>query len=233
MEKVNWLTTTDDPELQEAARQKIEALRHFEQEVPAVFIVHDLANFSVVYMSPRGLQGLKTTLEEIRQLKAEYNYYYFNPEDAKDYVPRIAALLERNNDEWVTYFQQVRPSPDHEWTWHMSSTRILLRDQGGKPRLCITMSVPVETVHPIASKVERLLEENTFLRSNHHIYASLTRREREILRLMALGVNSTEIAGRLHISEATASTHRRNIRNKINAQTPYDITRFAQAFDLI
>lgn len=234
MEKVNWLTTTDDPELQEAARQKIAALRQFEHEMPCMLIVHDITDSTVVYMSERGLQGLGATLEEVRQLKTEYYDRYFNPEDAKEYVPKIFGLLERNNtDEIVTFFQQVRRSPDHEWQWYISSTRILLRDKEDKPRLTITMAVPVETIHPVASKVDRVMEENTFLRSNHHIYASLTRREREILRLMALGVNSTEIAGRLHISEATASTHRRNIRNKINAQTQYDITRFAQAFDLI
>ena len=234
MERVNWLKSTDDPELQEAARKKIESLKSFEDQCPCVFIVHDITDSTVVYMSKWGLKNLGTTLEAIRLDMVEYHSRYFNPDDAKDYVPKILGLLERNNnDEFVTYFQQVRRSPEHEWTWYLSSTKILLRDHRQKPRLIITMSMPVETIHPMASKVDRLLEENSFLRRNHHVYASLTRREKEILRLMALGVNSTEIADKLHISEATASTHRRNIRNKINAQTPYDITRFAQAFDLI
>lgn len=230
----DWLNSTEDPELQEAVRQKIAALQVFEHEMPCVFIAHDITDWTVVYMSERGVTHLGTTLEEIRQLKTEYFNRYFNPDDAKDYVPKIFALLERNNsDEFVTYFQQVRRSPDEEWTWYLSSTKILLRDRNGKPRLTITMAVPVDTTHPVSSKVDRLMEENSFLRGHHHIFASLTKREKEILRLMALGVNSTEIAEKLHISEATASTHRRNIRNKINAQSPYDITRFAQAFDLI
>lgn len=50
---------------------------------------------------------------------------------------------------------------------------------------------------------------------------------------MALGLSSSEIAVELHISEATASIHRRNSRTKLNAQTTYDILRFAQAFDLV
>lgn len=234
MQQVNWLTTTDDPELQEAARKKIETLQSIEKEMPCVLIVHDITDSTVVYMSRWGVENLGTTLEAIRQLKTEYYDRYFNPEDAKDYVPKIFGLLERNNsDEFVTFFQQVRQSPEHEWRWYLSSTKILLRDGEGKPRLTVTLAVPVETIHPMASKVDRLLEENNFLRRHHHIFASLTRREREVLRLMALGVNSNEIAEQLHISEATASTHRRNIRNKINAQSPYDITRFAQAFDLI
>ena len=50
---------------------------------------------------------------------------------------------------------------------------------------------------------------------------------------MALGFNSSEIAGKLHISENTAATHRRNIKKKLNAESNYEITIFAQAFDLI
>jgi DNA-binding CsgD family transcriptional regulator len=234
MKKINWLNSADDPELQEAARQKIATLQLFEQEMPCVFIVHDIVHSSVVYMSKRGLDQLGTTLEEIRLSNAEYHARYFNADDAKDYVPKIFGLLQRNNsDESVSYFQQVRFSPEQDWVWHLSTTKILLRDRAGKPRLTITLAMAVDTIHPVAAKVDRLLEENNFLRQHHHIFASLTKREKEILRLMALGINSTEIAQKLHISEATASTHRRNIRNKLNAQTPYDITKFAQAFDLI
>lgn len=231
---INWLMTTNDHELQEKTRQKIATLQQFEKEMPCVFVVHDIADFSVVYMSRRGREILGVTLEEIRLPSEEYHARYFNTDDAKQYLPKIRSLLENNReDEMVSYFQQVRPSPDHDWQWYLSSTRIFLRSCKGKPVLIITMAVPVDTIHPIGSKVDRLLEENSFLNGKQAIFDSLTRREKEILKLMALGVNSTEIAEKLHISEATANTHRRNIRSKINAQTNYDITRFAQAFDMI
>jgi DNA-binding CsgD family transcriptional regulator len=77
------------------------------------------------------------------------------------------------------------------------------------------------------------LEENNFLRKNHELFSSLTKREKEMLKFMALGKNSTEIAAIFHISEKTAVTHRRNIRSKLNAQTNYDLVCYAQAFDLI
>jgi DNA-binding CsgD family transcriptional regulator len=233
-EKERLLMTTNDYDLQEKLEEKIETLRLFEKEIPAVFVVHDLRDFSVVYMSQRGLDFLGVQLENIRLGNAEYHARYFNPEDAETYVPKILDLVERNNgDELISFFQQVRPSPDHEWSLYLSSIKIFLRDNEGKPRLTITMAVPMATDHPFAGKVDRLLEENNFLRRNQKIFASLTQREKEILKLMALGINSNVIAGKLHISEATANTHRRNVRRKINAQNNYDITRFAQAFDLI
>jgi DNA-binding CsgD family transcriptional regulator len=108
-----------------------------------------------------------------------------------------------------------------------------MRNDKGAPTHCITLAMPIHPGHHITVKVNRLLEENNFLRKYKHVFAALTHREKEIMRLMALGKNSADIAATLNISEKTVSTHRRNIKNKLNAQSSYDITRFAQAFDLI
>ena len=229
-----WLDPSTDPQLQEETKKKIKALQAFEQEVPAVFIIHSLITNSVVYMSKRGLDILGVTLDEIRMNNPEYHDRFFNAEDAASYVPKIFGLVEKNNtDDMISFFQQVRPSEKEDWTWYLSATKIFLRDKNNKPLLTLTMSLPIETTHHITTKVERLLQENNFLRKNHHVFASLTKREIEILKRIALGQNSAEIAQSMNISETTANTHRRNIRKKINAQSPYDITRFAQAFDLI
>ena len=62
---------------------------------------------------------------------------------------------------------------------------------------------------------------------------SLSKREKEVLRLLAKGQNSTEIAEALFISEATVKTHRKNIRNKLQAESTFDLLQFAQAFNLV
>ena len=223
-----------DEELKDEMNKKLSELQACEKFIPAVFIVHDLVNESLVYMSEKGLSILGITLDEIKLPINEYHDRFFNPEDVPNYVPKVFGLIERNNtDEMVTFFQQVRSSPNEDWTWYLSATKIFMRDKNEKPLLTLTLAIPIDSKHHITTKVERLLQENNFLRQHQHLYASLTKREIEILKQMALGMNSSEIAAQLHISEKTASTHRRNIRSKLNAQTNYDITRFAQAFDLI
>ena len=223
-----------DPELRQGIHQKLSALQEYEKEIPAVFIVHELPHFAVVYMSERGRKILGVSLDEIRMSGPEYVSRYFNPEDAATYVPKLQQLLERNqNDEMISYFQQVRSTPEEDWTWYLSSTKIFFRDQNAQPLFTLTMAVPIEAQSHITTKVERLMHENNFLHQKKEVFGSLTRREKEILKMMALGLHSGEIAVNLHISDATAATHRRNIKAKLRAQTHYDLVRFAQAFDLI
>jgi two-component system NarL family response regulator len=57
--------------------------------------------------------------------------------------------------------------------------------------------------------------------------ARLGRREREVLRLVAQGRRSAEIAEDLHISVATVEVHRRNIMRKLGLRTVAELTRYA------
>ena len=204
-------------------------------QLPGVLTIHDLRNWTIVYMSKMGLQSINKKIEDIvGQTSAEYHEQYFNEDDAKDYVPRIKDLLERNNnDEIVTYFQQVRFARDSEWQWHMSSVRILTRNNEGLPLLAIVISFPIDAMHHMAAKAGRLLEENNFLRKNISQYTRLSKREREILRLMALGRSSSETAEALFIACTTVETHRKNIRQKLGTNSYFEICQYARAFDLI
>lgn len=220
--------------LQKQVDEKIEQIRAIENYFPGVVIIHDIRKSTVVYMSQLGRDYLGVSNDELREMGTEYYNRFFNIEEAKDYVPKILGLLERNNDsEIICHFQQVRRSPKEDWVWHLSYTRIFFRDEHGMPLLTLTTSLPVDAQHHIAAKAQRLLEENNFLRKNYQVFDQLTKREKEILRLMALGASSEEMAATLHISGTTDNTHRRNVKRKLKISSNYDIIRFAQAFDLI
>lgn len=55
----------------------------------------------------------------------------------------------------------------------------------------------------------------------------LARREREVLRLIAEGARSAEIAAQLHITVATVEVHRRNIMRKLGLRTVAQLTKHA------
>lgn len=55
----------------------------------------------------------------------------------------------------------------------------------------------------------------------------LTLREREVLRLIALGLQTSEIAARLGLRLKTVETHRRNMREKLGLSSPVELVRYA------
>ncbi len=61
----------------------------------------------------------------------------------------------------------------------------------------------------------------------------LTKREREILALIAQGLTDKEIAEKVFLSPLTATTHRKNILSKLGLKNKVELTRFALENKLI
>jgi DNA-binding NarL/FixJ family response regulator len=94
----------------------------------------------------------------------------------------------------------------------------------------------------IVSAVDSILHQKTFF-SSRRAYMSnpapkpepvasnelsgLTPRELEVLRLVAEGMTSREIGGRLGITEKTVEAHRSNFMGKLNLRSVGEVVRFA------
>ncbi len=223
------------PSLEKIITESVSGIAAVASQLPGVVIIHDLRDRSVVWMSPLGLKQLNVKLADVvGQSLDQYHNKYFNPEDAKDYGPKIMEWLERDKEgETLTHFQQVRYHGYEDWVWHVGTIKVLLRDDDHKPILVIAMSFPIDAMHHMTAKASRLLEENNFLRRNFSDYATLTNREQEVLRLMAMGKSSAETAEELFITVTTVETHRRNIKQKLKTNSYYKLSMYARAFDLI
>ena len=216
--------------------KKIAEIAKTADDYPGIVIIHNVKeNFNKTeYMSPRGLKLLGTTMTELQALGGDYFPTYFNMEDAKDYIPIMLEMLKKNDiNEVYSFFQQVRHSPTADWNWYSSSSKLILKDKNGEPLLCVTFAIPMNATQHLTHKVSRLLEENNFLKAHFKEFALLTKREKEILKLLALGKSSTEISTILHITSETVKTHRKNIYQKLHIKSSFDISEYSRAFDLI
>lgn len=74
----------------------------------------------------------------------------------------------------------------------------------------------------ISGKVKQWLNN-----SEPRVSASLTKREREILQLVALGKDSQQIANHLKISKFTVDTHRKNIHQKLGIKSNTGLVKYA------
>lgn len=57
--------------------------------------------------------------------------------------------------------------------------------------------------------------------------SALTRREREVLKLLAEGQRTAGIATRMHLAPATVDVHRRNLMRKLDLHTVAELTKYA------
>ncbi|MGM0125800.1 two-component system, NarL family, response regulator NreC [Enterococcus sp. AZ194] len=65
------------------------------------------------------------------------------------------------------------------------------------------------------------------------LYASLSKREKEILPLIALGYNNKDISERLFISVKTVEAHKANIRKKLNIEGYAGLLRYSLKHHLV
>ena len=218
----------------ESLREKIEAFAPQAEAMPSVVIIQQLEPFQSIFMTSRGLKELGITMEDLKEMGTDYLQRFFNLEDSEDYLEKLKKLLVTNDpDETFTFFQQVKFKDRDEWLWHIGSTRIFFRDESGRPSHIVTIAIPIDKLKHIPNKAERLLAEKNFFHSNLKKFLSLGKREREVLKLVALGKSSPEIAEELFISVQTVNTHRKSIKQKLGISSGYDFTLYAHAYDLI
>ncbi len=215
-------------------KEKIEQFAPCAEMMPGVVVIHELEDFQTVFMTSNGLEQLGINLKELQALKSKYHERFFNNEDMEDFMKKLQKLLQENDPrQTFTFFQQVKFKDRGEWVWHIASVRIFAQDQNGDPSHTVTVAFPVDRMKHIPHKAERLLAENLFFKKNLNRFLSLGKREKEVLKLVALGKSSAEIAHELCIAVDTVNTHRKKIKNKLGISTSYEFTEYAHAYDLI
>jgi len=64
-------------------------------------------------------------------------------------------------------------------------------------------------------------------------YSTLTSREQEVMRMLAEGLTTKEVAGQLYISPKTVENHRTNLMKKLGLQSTVELIRYAARLGLI
>lgn len=214
--------------------EKIEQFAPVAEKLPGVVVVHKLAGFAPVYMSSMGLDLLGMTLEELKEVGEDYSKRFLNEDFMDDYLAFLRKMMkEKRDDHTYNFFHQVQLKEGEDYVWYNSTIKAFFKDEQGTPTHSVTIAFPLGDLQHIPQKAERMLDESFFLKRNRQKFHSLSRRGKEILRLVALGKTSAEIAEELHLSSETVNSHRKIIKQKLGITSNYQFTKYARSFDLI
>lgn len=131
------------------------------------------------------------------------------------------------------------------WVWVLSRGKVVERDDKGKPVRAAGTYLDIsirkqlkaegtEMLRRIESLILSLDDRPSRIPGNEESPASgrkkteqLTLRQRKVLELVAAGLTSAQIAGRLNISHSTAITHRRDLMRKLDLHSTAELTSYA------
>jgi DNA-binding NarL/FixJ family response regulator len=106
----------------------------------------------------------------------------------------------------------------------------VLKDAGFRELLEGVAAVAAGRLHLSAAVGNRVLRDylaGSGGGGDKGVFGVLTSREREVLQLLAEGLSTKEIAGRLHLSAKTVESHRRTVQDKLGIRSIAELTRYA------
>ncbi len=188
-----------------------------------------------LYMNKISEELLNYTREEINNLGQSYpEAISFDPSEIKILKKLIINYYEReDNTEVLSFFQRVRPQGFEQFKWMYITSKLLREDPNETPDKRIVIACPVDLMGNMSSKINKALDDNLFMKKNLMKFAQLTKREKQIITLVAQGYSNPDISEILFISRHTVEKHRKNIKYKVETKSTAELIRFAIAFDLV
>lgn len=201
--------------------------------LPGNVLVTDLSKLSTVYMNKSGCNILKHSVEELNELGPEYFQRFFIPQEMNVFVPTYLNMLQKQDASSIYNFaHRVKTMSDGSYKWYFASAKLLYKPGQPVSDQMLLIVNEVNNLGNIAKKINSMLEESDWMKANFKKLCRLSKREKEILGLVASGYSTDQISDTFCLSKLTVNTHRRNIGEKLEIKTFAGLYKFAVAFEL-
>ncbi len=191
-----------------------ETFKLIDNFIPGYFLVIDLNELSVSYLSCRGLKLINRSLEDIIGTTVYDIRQYIEPCFSENFFDLLKRAITNKEEEAIFWFKILKKS-----AWFYA---ILKLDYNNNLIYCF--------IHPVSA-----IEGNNSVLLHHFFECNykgmadtanekkLTRREKQILKLVADGQTSKAIAENLYISKHTVDNHRKKILKKLGIKSLYEL----------
>ncbi|MES2650991.1 MAG: LuxR C-terminal-related transcriptional regulator [Bacteroidota bacterium] len=201
--------------------------------LPGNVLVTDLSKLSTLYMNKSGCNILKQSVEELNELGPEYFQQFFVPEEMNVFVSTYLNMQQQQDASGIYNFaHRVKTMSDESYKWYFASAKLLYTPGQHVSDKMLLIVNEVNSLGNIAKKINSVLEESDWMKANFKKLCRLSKREKEILGLLASGYSTAQISDAYCLSKLTVNTHRRNIIQKLEVKTFAGLYKFAVAFGL-
>lgn len=155
----------------------------------------------------------------------DYTLFDFHQEDELIILQEKYPLIS-----WIICAESMTDSLISNLVYKTQQCSIILKDSSLED-LQSALKMAIKQQRFISSSISnRMFEHN---RPKAAVTSVLTTTEQEILKELAMGRSTREIAGNRNISMHTVMTHRKNIFRKIEVNTVYEATKYAMKTGLV
>lgn len=201
--------------------------------LPAGIVINDI-NCANRFLNKSSESLLNLTMQASIELGPDYGKQILYDCTEYEFIyEKVRRFHEQNDDTAIlSYFQQLKPIGSDKPEWMYITSKLFRRVPGEEAHERLLIACPVKNMGDMAGKIDKLLDENIYMKKNFHKFSTLTKREKEIIIALTSGQSSNRIAEKLFISRHTVDQHRKNIHKKLEVRNITELIKFARVFEL-
>lgn len=198
--------------------------------LPGSVMLQNIKSLTNVYMNRYGADRLHYSSEELQLMGPDYFKHFFPQEEMPVLRKQLITYLRRDDPQALySFYQRVKTGAKDTYEWYFTTTRTY----DGPAGLLIHLSLPADGLVQAANRCHYLADQSTYCMKHFHLFNALSKREKEVISLIADGKSSYYISDLLFISIHTVNNHRKNILRKLRITSLAELIRFAVSFGLV
>lgn len=231
--KNNQLLIADNQQL----KKELDALQALIDNAPALIFINeikeskDINTSQCAWSNQYGYNIMGYKQEELNELGFDYFKEVMHPNDL-NVANRYIEILNTSEDGTVFKgFGRAKPKGSDNYLWLNVRSTVYKKNEDGSPHQYLNVAIDLsEQMHSDPQLAEALQEIHRL--NNELKLKSISKRETEVLKLIAKGSTNQEIADQLFVSIKTVKTHRNNLIKKLNAKNTAMLAALAVEFGL-
>lgn len=167
---------------------------------------------------------------DAEQIWLAYFDFFFPAEDNVVLKSNLYHAFKQNDlNKVYFFFQKNRPQNKSDYKWYFATSKLSLIHQDSNNFILFRYAFELNKSE---NKQVSLSDQSDFQKYCNRVML-LSKREKEIIKLIVEGKSSQDISDLLFISIHTVNNHRKNITNKLEINNLCQLTKFAILFDMV